>query len=432
VLVSSIVRRIRGFLLDALLAACTLLLLALCLEIAARIAEELRVRDEKRQMSEKLPFSRFHPILGWDKTPGSERRIRRDEFDIVIRVNSKGLRGPERSYEKASGARRVLLLGDSFAAGYYVDERDTLRAVLERRLNEDNCAPTEVLNGGTIAYSTDQELLFYESEGRRYRPDVVVLMFYYNDLYYNASPSGPAGESKPYFELRRGEPILHNSPLPEPSKPTGQQSLAVERRQPWHGSMALRWLANRTIDSNPRLYRWLSRWSLVPRASSAPPSELWVFGPSRRNADMWRVTERILAKLKAEVAADASRLIVLYVPARFEVNDEVWSLTRQRYRLGPRWRRTGVLYQLRVTCAALGILLVDPSDAMRRAEAGGRPAYYTRDVHWNAEGNRLAALALESRARTALGCGGANASDRSIQTRRPIELRMDGETPVAR
>ncbi|MBN2370438.1 MAG: SGNH/GDSL hydrolase family protein [Vicinamibacteria bacterium] len=406
-LISLIVRRIRGCLANAFVTVCSLLLLALCLEITARVAEDLRERGEQRQMSDSLPFSRFHPTLGWEKTPGSERRIRRDEFDIVIRVNSLGLRGPERDHAKPTGVRRILLLGDSFAAGYYVNEDDTLRAVLERRLNDgDSCAPAEVLNGGTIAYSTDQELLFYELEGRRYRPDAVVLMFYYNDLYYNASSSGPGGESKPFFEILSGEPVLRNVPLPEPSRPAGQQSCEVERRQPWRGSMALRWLANRTIDSSPRLYRRLSRWGLVPRASSSPPSELWVYGPSRKNVDMWHTTKNILARLKAEIAADGSRLIVLYVPARFEVNDEVWDLTRRRYRLGSRWRRTSVVYRLRGICSTLGVPLVDTSETMRESEAAGHPAYYSRDVHWNAEGNRLAALALESSVRKALDCAG--------------------------
>ena len=41
------------------------------------------------------------------------------------------------------------------------------------------------MNGGTAGYSTDQEMLFYETEGHRYQPRVVVLFFYYNDVVYN-------------------------------------------------------------------------------------------------------------------------------------------------------------------------------------------------------------------------------------------------------
>ena len=37
-------------------------------------------------------------------------------------------------------------------------------------------ARVEVINGGTAAYSTDQEYLFYRDEGRRYAPDVVVAL----------------------------------------------------------------------------------------------------------------------------------------------------------------------------------------------------------------------------------------------------------------
>ena len=42
---------------------------------------------------------------------------------------------------------------------------------LERALRD-----TDVINAGVPGYSTAQELLFYEREGRRYRPDIVVLV----------------------------------------------------------------------------------------------------------------------------------------------------------------------------------------------------------------------------------------------------------------
>ncbi len=107
-----------------------------------------------------------------------------------LQINAHGLRGPDRPYEKPPGVRRVLLLGDSITEGYSVEEPYTLRSVLEALLNSRGEGRFEVINGGTAGYSTDQEYLFYVAEGVRYEPDVVVLLFCYNDLYPSLGGEG--------------------------------------------------------------------------------------------------------------------------------------------------------------------------------------------------------------------------------------------------
>jgi lysophospholipase L1-like esterase len=352
-------------------------------------------------------------VLGWDKTPGAAQTIRRPEFAITLQFNSKGLRGPERDYPKPAGTRRVLILGDSFAEGYYANENQTLRAVLEDSLHHEGCGPVEVINGGTLDYSTDQEYLFYKTEGHRYGADAVVLLFYYNDLAFNISPNGRGGEAKPYFEVREGRLVLGNSPVPPPTRGVLNRS-EPERSapKPWHGSIALRLLSNRTVDSSPRLHRFLARLGLVEPVSPEPARELWPFGRDHGPEvnDMWTRTRHILAALKADVEAHGGRLAVLYVPVRFEVNDPVWELTRQRYRMGRRWDRDMVFKRLRSVCEDLGIPLVDPRPELRRQDSTGTPAYFTRDVHWTAAGNAVAAHALEPLVRSWLPCGGGRAT----------------------
>jgi len=109
-------RRGRALLLNLSLAAFSLLLSAAGVEIFARVFVEVDLARARRSAPER-PLSRFHPLLGWDKTPLAEQRVTRPEFDILFRVNSRGLRGPERDYPKPEGTRRLMILGDSFAAG---------------------------------------------------------------------------------------------------------------------------------------------------------------------------------------------------------------------------------------------------------------------------------------------------------------------------
>ena len=400
--------RARSLLANAALAVAALLAGALIIEGAARAWVHASLARARRQ-APPLALSRYHEVLGWDKTPGAAQTVRRPEFDITLQFNSKGLRGPERDYAKPPGTRRVLILGDSFAEGYYVEEGQTVRAVLEDLLDREGCGRWEVINGGTIAYSTDQEYLFYKTEGHRYGAEAVMVLFYYNDLYYNASEVGPGGEPKPYFEVDEGALVARNSPVPAPAKGLlNRQEPGVPAPKPWHGSIALRLLSNRTVDASPRLHRLLARLGLVEPVSPAPPKEYWPFSRdhAREVNDMWERTHHILAALKADVEGHGARLAVLYVPVRFEVNDRVWELSRQRYRMGRRWDRNVVFERLRAVCDDLGIPLVDPRDELRRQEATGAPAYYTRDVHWTAFGNAVAAHLLEPLVRSWLPCRG--------------------------
>jgi hypothetical protein len=396
VLSSSLVSRLRSLLVNLGLVLFSLALCALVAELAARVYAGRLARPDPAAAAR--PISRFHPILGWDKPPGGEARIRRAEFDILIQINSLGLRGPEYAYAKPAGRKRVLILGDSFAEGYYVNEAETARAVLEARLNAGACPGWEVVNGGTIAYSTDQEYLFFREEGHRYAPDLVVLLFYHNDLLYNASPRGPGGEQKPFFVVEDGRLVArHETLAPDPKGAPNRQNPGRAQVQPWRGSIALRLLSNRTVDASPSLHRVLSALGLVQPVVSDPPREFWPYGPGhgREVEAMWTTTAALLAALKRDVEAHGARLAVQYVPARFEVSPSVWQTTRERYTLGKRWDPYVVFDRLKKELDAIGVPLLDPRDALTASEGGARPAYYTRDVHWNAEGNRIAGEQLQ-------------------------------------
>jgi len=366
--------------------------LALCcaaLEGAARVVVR---RWQAQPGAIRDPLLRYHPTLGWEKPPGAEGWIRRPEYNVHLRINAHGLRGPDRPYDKPPGTHRTLLLGDSFTEGYTVAEEETVRARLERLLDAQRCARHEVLNGGTAAYSTDQEYLFFLEEGARYGADVVVLLFFYNDLVGDT----PGNLDKPRFELQGERLVLRNSPVPPPT--AGHREARAFAVKPWHGSVALRLLSDRTSGANPRLHRWLARLGLVePESEEGMPRELWPFGPGHKDevALLWRRERALLLALKDAVESRGARLVVFYVPARFEADDGAWDLTREKYAMGRRWwRRERVFEDLRDACRSLGLPLVDPREELRAAEAGGRRAYFVRDGHWTAEGHQVAARGI--------------------------------------
>ena len=166
---------------------------------------------------EQVLFWRQDPQLGWHHRPGQEGVFANDKppFRTHVRINGKGLRDDECAYERTPGRSRILVLGDSFAWGFGVEQEEAFAEVLERRLPD-----TEVINAGVSGYSTDQELLWLQKEGVKYRPDLVVLTFCGNDEWMNRERLAYYIYYKPWFSLEHGQLQLHGVPVPRASPRT--------------------------------------------------------------------------------------------------------------------------------------------------------------------------------------------------------------------
>jgi len=116
------------------------------------------------------------PQVSFRLTPGFSAEIEGNQYT----VNQHGMRGEDVSVEKPAGSRRILVLGDSYAFGFGVDDKDTISAQLQRALRTDT-PDLQVLNMGVPGYQSGQELKVLERDGMRFSPDVVALIYYAND-----------------------------------------------------------------------------------------------------------------------------------------------------------------------------------------------------------------------------------------------------------
>ncbi len=94
-----------------------------------------------------------------------------------VRINAHGLRGPDFAASKPPGVRRIVLLGDSVTFGYGVTVEESFAGQLRRQLGPG----VEVINAGVTGYSSWQGLRLYETIVREVRPDVLLVLFGYND-----------------------------------------------------------------------------------------------------------------------------------------------------------------------------------------------------------------------------------------------------------
>ena len=347
-------------------------------------------------------FSQYHPVFGWVKTPNMEGEFRRGDIKIHEKMNSRGLRDIEYEYVKPDSTIRILVLGDSFTEGYDVDFQNIFTEILERKLNEELSPATkykyEVINAGTGGYSTDQEYLYYQLEGYKYQPDVVILMTYAtNDIYYNIEAKY-GNYSKPLFAIQNDSLYLTNTPLPEPRR---QESI-----KDFFRDMALYPIVTGIILKRfPSVAVTLSKWGFVSKSTLETtksvsgvsskekyPSSFQIFEREQpgKISDAWHITDLLIRDLNSLTRANEGRFLLFSIPDRFQVYEDSWADTKARYYVNDSvWDPNLPDSLLSVTASRYGIPFLNMKNYLHTTHADKEPLY--NGVHWNVRGNEVAA-----------------------------------------
>lgn len=162
------------------------LLVLLLIEGIWQLIGDPRIAEKQAWLAKVAPHSRLGELgmmvvdeeaeVSYRLKPGFEETVDGQTY----RINSHGMRGPEVEKQRQEGVKRILVIGDSYAFGYGVDEPATISAQLQARLRPRQPG-IEVLNMGVPAYQTGQEARLLEREGIAFDPDLVVLVYYGND-----------------------------------------------------------------------------------------------------------------------------------------------------------------------------------------------------------------------------------------------------------
>ena len=102
-------------------------------------------------------------------------------FGVPLETNDLGLRGRDWTRAKPESARRIVLVGDSYAFGFGVAFEKTLGEQLARILEDRTGTRHEVLNFGINGYNSRQELALLEHLALGFEPDLVIVLPTNND-----------------------------------------------------------------------------------------------------------------------------------------------------------------------------------------------------------------------------------------------------------
>ena len=337
-----------------------LLLPLLLLELALRVLGPILPGDYQTQL-----FTVSSEVVGRRNNPNTAVWLRGPDYVTWVRVNSKGLRGPEIPYEKPPGTYRILVVGDSFTFAHQVTEEETFVVRLAEQLREARPeANVETINAGTDGWSTANEYAWLRSEGYKYEPDLVLLMFY--------TGNDPAGNAK-----HVGSP-----------EQVDRLDLAIEGSDvPFRDLRAA--LSRVSVTWN--MIEWGLLAKLQPRSEADQREAAEARGQLDRDAEErlsslnsdekvrgWAISEALLARMRDFAADRKMRLVVVSIPAYGVVID-------QRRRDSP----------LTVIGERLGLSLIDLLDPFRAAPRRQREKLYLEnDLHWTRDGNALAARAV--------------------------------------
>ena len=363
---------------------------------------------------------------GWSLQPNAQGRYFAPmyEYDVYVRINSLGLRADEAiGYARPESVFRILVLGDSFVEALQVKLEESLPQRLGQLYAEQTGRTVEVINAGVSGWGTDQQLLWLQSEGVKYSPDLILLAVYpRNDFMNNSEALETANQGsiqKPFFVLDGDKLRLNYHPFDPSTVPSMAQGELLSTPPPmepgpltawgeWlHDHSALyRYADPRIRIAAPRFAAWLARTGLIQPgqetkiAAQAEDAVPVAYGVYQRNFDEnWAAAEVVTAALFREVQCTADEMgaatAAILIAAPEQVYDEEWKKVLRQYPAMQRWD-TSTVAPLRRAQAALeasGLPVLDLQPIFQERAGGVVPMHFLNDGHWTPQGHDLAARA---------------------------------------
>jgi hypothetical protein len=347
-----------------------------------------------------VPFYFWDPSIGARRAPNqSGRYLLGNHVDGRFNFNAQGWNHPnDYMVAKPEGLRRVALVGDSQVESLQVQPEMTMYAVAER-LSRSSGNPVQWYAFGVSGFGIAEEYEVIRRYALDYRPDVVILLFVWNDP-FDTSPY--LGDLEPYtarYVLDEDEELSFVFPSfwqPRLGRRLSAQSAVVRY------FMLQRRLLDRLKTRRPQF----DAGGLPLREKTQSTGRPLVEGLARMSgAERHEKTWTLIAKLLEAARDESRRRGAVFAIAYRGWADEIDAVLRPEggppaaretdpFCLGRRMREMG-RECLAPIAARLDIPYLDLTEALRAAvERTGQSHRFPDDNHYSAVGHAAAGEAL--------------------------------------
>ncbi|MEL6403248.1 MAG: hypothetical protein AAFR81_02690 [Chloroflexota bacterium] len=343
---------------------------------------------------EQGPGPSWGPPAGWGTRINARvERSLAGEFDVLLTYNSKGLRGEEFPYDKPDDVFRILMIGDSFLEAREVNDEDIIYHQLNEMLDNYRTPDgrrVEVIGAGTTGWGTAQSYLYYQIEGYRYEPDIVLNVFVINDVVDNY-PAQFYPERGIDFDISEAGVTLISS---ENAQPRTQPVVS------WLNALPPAMQSSNTVNLLRQVFiPPLTPITVISEVEFTHPQDyIYLRQPSLDGyPEAWQRTETVYNLWNTQTQANDTQLMVMTVDVGLSYIRGVID----RHVDQPEWVWDVDLPQTRLSdiLEPLDVPLLNTRDAYTtyatENDALVRAAlFFPTDGHWNPTGHRVTAQYL--------------------------------------
>jgi lysophospholipase L1-like esterase len=312
------------------------------------------------------PAFEAHEVYGVAPIPGITGMRSTPEYTHTYSHTAQGFRGGPGIRPVAASAQikpRLLFLGDSFTYGLGSSDDEIFVSIVARNLGD-----IEVVNGGVNGFGQRDELAMLDAIGSRLQPNLVVLMFFWNDLEDNLK------EDRPTFKIVDDRVVRTDLKVPDTFNPLAMRS-APHIEPPRADSLF--YYTKEMIKEGIKGFRY--RYFGISARD--------ITNEAQKTA-AWEITKELFVAIDTRVRELGSRLLVVSIPDHNRVNASavIKNIEPINYDIED---------ELRATLESLGIEYIDLLEAMSAAyRSTHADLYYYADRHLTPLGNQVVASAI--------------------------------------
>lgn len=148
----------------------------------------------------KISYAKPDPVIAWRFAAGQKYWFfKENDHPVTGRINRDGWKDREWTLEKPAGTCRIAVIGDSFVEAIQLEEDKNFLALTEQKLQGRLPCKIELMNFGRSEATQTEQLIYLKTDVLRFKPDIVILMFYSPNDIRDILPE-TAWFARPYYK----------------------------------------------------------------------------------------------------------------------------------------------------------------------------------------------------------------------------------------